>query len=106
MLHDYEKFDAMDNAEVTRLRQELAAASNKSKGKRRASAEEIENWDIPESDLPEYFRGARCVQLARSMVTREEGMGASNAVLERLRDLEFKVRHFRSSIFHFSGTDL
>ena len=92
LLHDYEKLDAMDNAEVSRLRQELAASSDKSKGKRRASAEEMETWDIPESDLPDHFRGPRCLSLARDIVM-PEGRARSNVVLERLKDLEFRVCH-------------
>ncbi|PCH39348.1 hypothetical protein WOLCODRAFT_141197 [Wolfiporia cocos MD-104 SS10] len=80
--------------EVTRhynaYRQEIlaelnTAASAKAKGKQRASADQVEEWDVEERSLPKHFRGSTNLDLARQVTGAEaRKKGALNTRLESL----------------------
>lgn len=65
--------------------------STKAKGKQRASAEEMQEWEINESDLPAHFRGDSNIGLARRIVA-SSGLNTDSRLKERLQELEFSVR--------------
>ncbi len=73
---------------MEKRRRALAAA--KSKGKERASADDLDDWDVERRDLPDQFKTGGSVDLARQIVS---GRSPSTAPLQdRLRDLEYTVR--------------
>lgn len=60
------------------------------KGKQRATSQEVDDWSNPrEYELPEEFRGAQGVELAKSVLEMETG--AKSPLTLRLEGLEFKV---------------
>ena len=75
-------------ADMEKRRRVLAGA--KSKGKERATADDLDEWDVERRDLPEQFLSGGSVDLARQIVS---GRSSSTAPLQdRLKDLEFTVR--------------
>ena len=76
------------HADMEKRRRALAAT--KSKGKERATADDLDEWDVERRDLPEQFLSGGSVDLARQIVS---GRSSSTAPLQdRLKDLEFTVR--------------
>ncbi|RDX56966.1 hypothetical protein OH76DRAFT_1491402 [Lentinus brumalis] len=74
-------------ADMEKRRRALAAA--KSKGKERASADDLDDWDVERRDLPDQFKTGGSVDLARQIVS---GRSPSTAPLQdRLRDLEYTM---------------
>ncbi|RPD59709.1 hypothetical protein L227DRAFT_586562 [Lentinus tigrinus ALCF2SS1-6] len=74
-------------ADMEKRRRALAAA--KSKGKERANADDLDDWDVERRDLPEQFLSGGSVDLARQIVS---GRSSSTAPLQdRLKDLEFTM---------------
>lgn len=72
-------------------------AGAKSKGKERATADDLDDWDVERRDLPEQFLSGGSVDLARQIVS---GRSSSAAPLQdRLKDLEFTVRLTRVWIY-------
>ena len=82
--------------------------SAKSKGKQRATSQEVEDWSsLREHELPEAFRGEDGVGLAKSVVNaRETEEGRKSPLSERLEGLEFKVRFFLVHFFLFASDEV
>lgn len=62
---------------------------SKSKGKQRASLEQLDEWDIQEHALPAHFRGQNNIDLARKIVVA--GASGNGRLKERLQDLEYSM---------------
>ncbi len=77
-------------AEMEKRRRALTAA--KSKGKERASAEDLDDWDVERRDLPEKFLGSGSVDVARGLVFGDSSK--KTPLLGRLQELEYTVRRF------------
>lgn len=80
----YNSYRAEVLAEIDKL------TSAKAKGKQRASGDDLDDWDVLQHDLPEYFRGSGNLDLARKIVSSEAGRDSS--LSSRLGDLEYTVR--------------
>ncbi|TBU55459.1 Mis12-Mtw1 protein family-domain-containing protein [Dichomitus squalens] len=74
-------------AEMEKRRRALATA--KSKGKERASAEDLDDWDVERRDLPEQFLSSGSVDVARKLVF--ENASRSTPLHNRLKELEHTV---------------
>lgn len=92
--HQYNTYRAEMLAELEK--QSLA----KAKGKQRASADEIDEWEVDERALSEHFRRSGSLDLARKVVGPE---GGKSPLGGRLQDLEYTVR--RNSFFVRSCTN-
>ncbi|KAI0819262.1 Mis12-Mtw1 protein family-domain-containing protein [Trametes gibbosa] len=66
-----------------------ALASWRSKGKERASIEDLDDWDVERRDLPDEFVSGGGVELARSIVSGEASK--KNTLSVRLQQLEYTV---------------
>ncbi|KAI0707056.1 Mis12-Mtw1 protein family-domain-containing protein [Earliella scabrosa] len=74
-------------AEMEKRRRALAAA--KSKGKERASADDLDDWDVERRDLPDQFLASGSVDLARGIVSNRSTGDPS--LQGRLKDLEYTM---------------
>ncbi|PIL35324.1 hypothetical protein GSI_02049 [Ganoderma sinense ZZ0214-1] len=74
-------------AEMEKRRRALVAA--KSKGKERASAEDLDDWDVQRRDLPEQFLGSGSVDVARGLVFGDASK--KTPLLGRLQELEYTM---------------
>ncbi|KZT00942.1 uncharacterized protein LAESUDRAFT_664952 [Laetiporus sulphureus 93-53] len=78
------------NAYRTEVLAELEKfASTRVKGKQRASAEDVDEWNVDEKALPAYFRGSRSLDLARGVVS--SAIDKEGNLSSRLDDLEFTM---------------
>ncbi|KAI0760969.1 Mis12-Mtw1 protein family-domain-containing protein [Trametes elegans] len=75
------------HAEMEKRRRALA--SWRSKGKERASTEDLDNWDVERRDLPEEFLSSGNVDLARGIVTGDTSK--ESPLSTRLKGLEFTM---------------
>ena len=82
-------------AEMEKRRRALAAA--KSKGKERASAEDLDDWDVERRDLPEQFLSSGSVDLARRLVF--ENAVRTTPLQSRLKELEHTVSRYLALSF-------
>ena len=82
-------------AEMEKRRRALTIA--KSKGKERASAEDLDDWDVERRDLPEQFLSSGSVDRARTIVYGDTSQ--VSALQARLKDLEYTVRHLTPVTF-------
>lgn len=85
--HQYNTYRAEMLAELEK--QSLA----KAKGKQRASADEIDEWEVDERALSEHFRRSGSLDLARKVVGPE---GGKSPLGGRLQDLEYTVDHLHT----------
>ncbi len=74
-------------AEMEKRKRALAAW--KAKGKERASAEDLDDWDVERRDLPEELLTRGSVELARGIVLGEASK--RNPLSGRLQELEYTV---------------
>ena len=74
-------------------------ASAKSKGKERASAEDLDDWDVERRDLPEQFLSSGSVDLARRLVF--ENAVRTTPLQSRLKELEHTVSYYLA-LFQFN----
>ncbi|KAI0749291.1 Mis12-Mtw1 protein family-domain-containing protein [Daedaleopsis nitida] len=66
-----------------------ALAATKSKGKERATVDDLDDWDVERRDLPEQFLAGGSVDLARGLVA---GHSSGETPLNgRLKDLEYTM---------------
>ncbi|KAL6298336.1 Mis12-Mtw1 protein family-domain-containing protein [Sparassis latifolia] len=63
--------------------------SAKSKGKQRASADQLDEWEVNEYDLPPHFRGGENVGLARKIISA--GSDGKSPLRSRLEELEYTM---------------
>ncbi|KAM5539274.1 hypothetical protein V8D89_007147 [Ganoderma adspersum] len=75
------------HAEMEKRRRALAGT--KSKGKERASAEDLDDWDVERRDLPEQFLGSGSVDVARGLVFGDASK--KTPLLGRLQELEYTM---------------
>ena len=69
----YNSFRAAVLEELEERKREFPSA--KAKGKRKATAEDVAAWSIPERDLPTHFRGKDGLELARALVETDAWRG-------------------------------
>ncbi|KAI0925492.1 hypothetical protein AcV5_008214 [Taiwanofungus camphoratus] len=84
----YNSYRAEVLAEIDKL------TSAKAKGKQRAFGDDLDDWDVLQHDLPEYFRGSGNLDLARKIVSSEAGR--SSSLSSRLGDLEYTIDRLHS----------
>ena len=87
------------HAEMEKRRRALAGA--KSKGKERASAEDLDDWDVERRDLPEQFLGSGSVDIARGLVFGDASK--KTPLLGRLQELEYTVRHCPAILIRYTS---
>ncbi|KAI0324747.1 hypothetical protein GY45DRAFT_1331204 [Cubamyces sp. BRFM 1775] len=75
------------HAEMEKRRRALAAW--KAKGKERATAEDLDDWDVEKRDLPSEFLSSGSVDLARELVFGDTSK--RNPLSGRLKDLEYTM---------------
>lgn len=83
-------------AEMEKRRRALTAA--KSKGKERASADDLDDWDVERRDFPEQFLGSGSVDVARELVFGDTSK--KTPLLGRLQELEYTVRRHLPVPYH------
>ncbi|KAI1797063.1 Mis12-Mtw1 protein family-domain-containing protein [Ganoderma leucocontextum] len=83
----YDSHRKLVQAEMEKRRRALAAA--KSKGKERASAEDLDDWDVERRDLPEQFLASGSVDVARGLVFGDPSK--KTPLLGRLQELEYTM---------------
>ncbi|OCH85569.1 hypothetical protein OBBRIDRAFT_739709 [Obba rivulosa] len=77
-------------AECERLeKRHQSFVSARAKGKQRATADDLDAWEVEERYLPEHFRGRGKIELARSIV--QSTADDESPLRNRLKDLEFKL---------------
>lgn len=81
------------HAEIEKRKRTLA--SWRTKGKERASVEDLDDWDVERRDLPDEFVSGGGVELARSIVSG--AASRKNPLSDRLQQLEYTVRKFAMS---------
>ncbi|KAI0649521.1 Mis12-Mtw1 protein family-domain-containing protein [Trametes meyenii] len=64
-------------------------ATRKSKGKERASAEDLDDWDVERRDLPEDFLSSGNVDIAREIVSGD--MSKRSPLSGRIKELEYTM---------------
>ncbi|KAH9847254.1 Mis12-Mtw1 protein family-domain-containing protein [Lenzites betulinus] len=75
------------HAEIEKRKRALA--SWRTKGKERASVEDLDDWDVERRDLPDEFVSGGGVELARSIVSG--AASRKNPLSDRLQQLEYTV---------------
>ena len=84
----YELHRKTVQADMEKRKRTLASA--RSKGKERASEDDLDDWDVERRDLPEQFLSSGSVDRARRLLSDDSSKTSS--LQAQLKELEYTVR--------------